>query len=610
MNTVLNDNIKISIPPIYYYSSPILQTSYKCLSSRSEHKLIYFTPFCPIGQNNDFNNKINNKMFRIEEIQTKNISNSKTSIIKSSYKLDNQSKPKKVVSFSLSKKESQLNEEKNKTETTKPKIPESISTDILNKNYDELIEKLKNSPSFKKLKSENKIKLFQQSKKSFKSKSISNEFNISSIKKEINNKIKDIKKEDINSINLCKSKSIDLRGNTINVVTLLSHAEEKVKNLTNTETISDFYEYTEKCMSMILDLDISKQKKIEEKVNFNFPIEEKKKKIALFDLDETLVHCIGEITKVNKKYQNIVEVTLPSKKIVKIGINIRPFWKEALDLIKDKYNIVIFTASHQSYADAVLNFMDPEKKYSKYRLYRNNCILNDVDGVKFYVKDLGIFDKYYNLKDIILVDNSVLSFAYHLDNGIPIVPYYDADEDGELEILGYYLLSIYEYDDLRKANQKHIRIEYYLEQARKEREEEDEIKEDDLSEEDETNDTNNTTNTNNTNKNSSKDEINFIYKKNIDVKKNENENKDNNNDNVNNFNKTVSSKCIRFSISDDETKLSFEQKSDDERKEQLAKKKYDRRKRNFSRKKTCACLDVRKMWGDMKREFTIKKSIN
>ena len=45
MSTAINENIKISIPPIYYYSSPTLQTSYKCLSSRSEHKQIYFTPF-------------------------------------------------------------------------------------------------------------------------------------------------------------------------------------------------------------------------------------------------------------------------------------------------------------------------------------------------------------------------------------------------------------------------------------------------------------------------------------------------------------------------------------------------------------------------------------
>ncbi len=39
------------------------------------------------------------------------------------------------------------------------------------------------------------------------------------------------------------------------------------------------------------------------------------KKIVLFDLDETLLHCTGEINGNNhKKYQNIVEVILASKK--------------------------------------------------------------------------------------------------------------------------------------------------------------------------------------------------------------------------------------------------------------------------------------------------------
>ena len=265
--------------------------------------------------------------------------------------------------------------------------------------------------------------------------------------------------------------------------------EEKVKNLTNTEDINDFYEYTERCMEMILDLDKSKQVQIKEKINLNFPKDEikKRKKIALFDLDETLAHCIGEIKenqKPTKPYKHIVEVTLPSKKQTKIGINIRPNWEETMELIKDKYNIVIYTASHQSYADAVLNYMDPEKKYTKYRLYRNNCVQANVDGKKFYVKDLSIFDKYYNLKDIVIVDNSVLSFAYHLNNGIPIVPYYDSDEDSELTILGYYLFSIYKYDDLREANKEHIRIGYYLEKARNEREEEEE-EDDEIKEENE-----------------------------------------------------------------------------------------------------------------------------
>ena len=597
MSTAINENLKISIPPIYYYSSPTLQTSYKCLSSRAEQKQIYFTPFCPILLHSNNSNKI---IINKISMHNSNLSKfSKTSIIKTKSKVDKNTKQKKVVSFSIKKIEAQnnINIEKNEGLSPKHKTVSPTNSDILNRNYDELIEKLKRSPPRKLTKSydfdfDNFSKNSKQSISAIKSiRTLDNNFRIPLFKMDLNYD----PKTPINSkqdLNLLKSKSIDSKIQTHQFGKLLSHAEEKVKNLTNTETISDFYEYTEKCMSMILDLDPSKQNKIKDKVNFNFPPEENNKKIALFDLDETLVHCTGEINKGNKKYQNIVEVTLPSKKTVKIGVNIRPFWKETLDLIKDKYHIVIFTASHQSYADAVLNFMDPEKKYSKYRLYRNNCVLNDVDGVKFYVKDLGIFDQYYNLKDIILIDNSVLSFAYHLDNGIPIVPYYDADEDGELEILGYYLLSIYEYDDLRKANQKHIRIEYYLEQARKEREEED-IKEEELTEEEETNDTNN---------------INSKDSSNLSPKKNNGVNAQKKNSDI----KSIANPS-RYSVNENEMKLSFDCNSDDENNnnnEIINKGKYSRRKRNYSRKKTCACLDVRKMWGDMKKEFNLKKNIN
>ena len=58
---------------------------------------------------------------------------------------------------------------------------------------------------------------------------------------------------------------------------------------------------------------------------------------------------------------------------------------------------MVFTASHQAYADAVLNFMDPSNKYFKYRLYRNNCSLIDIEGNKFYVKDLDIIERIYFL---------------------------------------------------------------------------------------------------------------------------------------------------------------------------------------------------------------------
>ena len=248
---------------------------------------------------------------------------------------------------------------------------------------------------------------------------------------------------------------------------------------TNTEfSDSDYLKYTLNCMELILDIDIEKQTRLKNKINFNFPKPKKKgikKRIALFDLDETLVHCTGDIRIKTDKYQHVIEINLPGKQAVKVGINLRPYWKQTLNLIKRNYFIVIYTASHQAYADAVLDFMDPKKKYFKYRLYRNNCSLIDVEGAKFYVKDLDILNEHYDLKDIVIIDNSVLSFAYHLHNGIPIVPYYDEDKDGSLYVVGLYLIHIFEENDLREANKTQINLDSFLEEAKKQKEENENI---------------------------------------------------------------------------------------------------------------------------------------
>jgi CTD small phosphatase-like protein 2 len=48
------------------------------------------------------------------------------------------------------------------------------------------------------------------------------------------------------------------------------------------------------------------------------------------------------------------------------------------------------------------------------------------------VKDLRIF-KNRNLKDIILVDNAGYSFGFQINNGIPIIPFYNNKKDRELK---------------------------------------------------------------------------------------------------------------------------------------------------------------------------------
>lgn len=84
-----------------------------------------------------------------------------------------------------------------------------------------------------------------------------------------------------------------------------------------------------------------------------------------------------------------------------------------------------------------------------------------------YVKDLRVIQN-VSLRDMIIIDNSVLSFAFQLDNGIPILPYYDNKDDVELKFLTNYLNGIADYPDLRKENKKLIKLEYFLNKAKEE----------------------------------------------------------------------------------------------------------------------------------------------
>jgi len=58
------------------------------------------------------------------------------------------------------------------------------------------------------------------------------------------------------------------------------------------------------------------------------------------------------------------------------------------------------------------------------------------------------------LKDMLILDNSVLSFALNINNGIPILPFYDNLDDEELRHLTFYLNCLQEQNvfDVRTHN--------------------------------------------------------------------------------------------------------------------------------------------------------------
>lgn len=170
-----------------------------------------------------------------------------------------------------------------------------------------------------------------------------------------------------------------------------------------------------------------------------------RKKTVIFDLDETLVHCCSNA----EDGQVSIEVNLPSGDKLKCGINIRPFVHECLKAANKLYEVIVFTASHKCYADTVLDYLDPTNELIHHRLYRENCVVID----KLHVKDLRILDN-RRLEDIIIVDNAAYSFAYQIDNGVPIISWYSDGNDRELYNLIDYLRAVHHLEDLRSANRQ------------------------------------------------------------------------------------------------------------------------------------------------------------
>lgn len=75
------------------------------------------------------------------------------------------------------------------------------------------------------------------------------------------------------------------------------------------------------------------------------------------------------------------------------------------------------------------------------------------------MKDLSAYD--YPLERIVLVDNFISAFFLQPDNGIPILPYYEGNEDGELVKLAHFLRSsIFQLTDVRQVLRDtfHIRL--------------------------------------------------------------------------------------------------------------------------------------------------------
>ena len=127
----------------------------------------------------------------------------------------------------------------------------------------------------------------------------------------------------------------------------------------------------------------------------------------VLDLDETLIHF--------KPNPNNEESGT---------IKIRPYLYQFLDNVKKYYELVIFTAATQEYADPIINALENNnKKYFDYRLYRIHTIIIDND----FVKDLSKLGR--DLSKTLIVDNMEQNYKLQKNNGITIRPFWGKDNE-------------------------------------------------------------------------------------------------------------------------------------------------------------------------------------
>lgn len=112
------------------------------------------------------------------------------------------------------------------------------------------------------------------------------------------------------------------------------------------------------------------QEEIESKKIFLPPPDHPSKtKVLVFDLDETLVHCLEDYDP--SEVDHILPIHFPNDEVVEAGLNIRPYAIECLKEANKHFQVIVFTASHSCYADAVLDFIDPGRELIQYRMYRD-----------------------------------------------------------------------------------------------------------------------------------------------------------------------------------------------------------------------------------------------
>lgn len=173
------------------------------------------------------------------------------------------------------------------------------------------------------------------------------------------------------------------------------------------------------------------------------------KKTLVLDLDETLIHSVFKPVEGADMVLKIPEqVSDRTGNYYTVMNDIYVFKRPGVDMFLKRlsryYELVIFTASIDKYANPVIDSLD-SNNLTRHRLYREHCTYM----YNVFIKDLKKLGR--RMEDILILDNSPISYLFQKQNALPIKTWLDDRNDIEL----YKYLRLLEYlatvEDVREV---------------------------------------------------------------------------------------------------------------------------------------------------------------
>lgn len=168
----------------------------------------------------------------------------------------------------------------------------------------------------------------------------------------------------------------------------------------------------------------------------------KKNKLVIFDLDETLIHSMAQPLERD-----------PDFVIEPLSVYVRPYAKELIEAYSEKCDIAVWSAGSQKYVEIIVDYLIPESLNPVFVWDRSMCTVKKTSFFSFHevlTKDLNKMTEFgYDLSNTIIIEDDPIKISKFKKNAIIVSQYFGNNGDKELLKLAKYVDAVDTVADIR-----------------------------------------------------------------------------------------------------------------------------------------------------------------